>query len=346
MLNRRQLAGGAARLGLMGGAGVALPLISRADDAGKTLNDRLTGDLSPVHDPSIIQDRSGGYHLFTTSQKGERAGLIHWRTSPDLVTWTFKGAVMPDFPAWVLNAVPQARGAWAPDISYVGGRYLLYYAVSTFGSNHSVIGLMTTPTLDTADPAFGWADEGLVISSDKGNDYNAIDPNHVIDADGRHWLAFGSFWSGIKLIELDPQTHKPKDAKAKPKAIAGRASPGAIEGAVILPRGGFYYLFASYDFCCRGVNSSYYTCVGRSKAIDGPYADSGGLAMLKDGGTLVLDARMDKTGRFKGPGGASILHCGDKDIIVYHAYDGDKNGMPTLRMQVLDWSADGWPVAV
>ena len=31
--------------------------------------------------------------------------------------------------------------AWAPDISYQGGKYLMYYAVSTFGSNKSAIGL-------------------------------------------------------------------------------------------------------------------------------------------------------------------------------------------------------------
>jgi len=73
---------------------------------------------------------------------------------------------------------PEARGAWAPDISYFNGRYHLYYALSTFGSRNSAIGLATSPTLDPADPKYAWTDEGMVLRSfqDK-DDWNAIDPN-------------------------------------------------------------------------------------------------------------------------------------------------------------------------
>ena len=323
----------------------ALPSLAGAD-APKSLNDRLSGDLTPVHDPSIIQDDAGIFHIFTTSQIGEGKGLIHWRTSPDLVTWTFKGAVMQTFPDWVLRAVPATRGAWAPDIAYFNDRYYLYYAASTFGVNLSVIGLMSTPTLDTSDPAFAWRDEGLVVSSDVRDNYNAIDPNHVIDADGRHWLTFGSFWTGIKLVELNPATGKPKDPKAEPKSIARRHNPGAIEAPFIISRDGYYYLFASYDFCCRGADSTYYTCCGRSRAVDGPYVDRQGVKMMNEGGTVVLHGDLDPTKRFKGPGGASILQLGDRQIIVYHAYDAQNNGVPTLRMQALAWTSDGWPVAV
>lgn len=323
----------------------ATPWTSLAE-SGASLNDRLTGDVAPVHDPCIIEDKAGGFHLFTTSQMSEGKGLIHWRTSPDLVTWTFKGAVLQAFPDWVMEAVPGTKGIWAPDISYVGGRYYLYYSASTFGSNHSVIGLLTTPTLDTSAPDFAWKDEGLVIASDTKDDYNAIDPNHIIDENGRHWLTFGSFWTGIKLIELDPASGKQRDAKAEPKAIARRRDPGAIEAPFIRRKGEYYYLFAAYDFCCRGANSSYYTCCGRSAAIDGPYRDRDGRKMLNEGGTVVLHADLDPLKRFKGPGGASVLQSGSKEIVVYHAYDAQRNGMPTLRMQVLAWTADGWPVAV
>lgn len=339
MLTRRQTLSAATAAGL-----AMLPKISTADGA-QTLNDRLSGDLTPVHDPCIIED-NGVFHLFSTSQLSEGKGLIHWRTSEDLFTWAFKGSVFSEFPKWVTDSVPGTKGAWAPDIAFFNGRFHLYYAASTFGSNHSVIGLVSTPTLDRSDPAFGWRDDGLVTSSDVKDAYNAIDANHVIDLDGRHWLSFGSFWTGLKLIELDPSTGKPKDAKAEPKSIARRHNPGAIEAPFIISRDGYYYLFASYDFCCRGADSSYYTCVGRSKAIDGPYVDRDGLKLMNEGGTVVLHARLDAAQRFKGPGGASILTISNRQIIVYHAYDTQKNGAPTLRMNLLAWTKDGWPVAV
>lgn len=300
----------------------------------------VQGDTWPVHDPCIIRE-GGLYHLFCTSQMHDGKGLIAWRTSPDLVTWTLKGSVMPAFPDWVTQAVPGTRGAWAPDISYESGRFRLYYAASTFGKNGSVIGLATTPTLDTTRPDFGWKDEGLVIASQPGDDYNAIDPNLVRDADGGQWLVFGSFWGGLKMTRLDPATGKPIDARALVSGAQRPEKPDAVEGAFLIRRGSDYYLFASYDFCCRGVNSTYYTVVGRSKSVTGPFVDRDGKSMLAGGGTVVLSA----SDRWKGPGHCAVLQDTDADYIVYHAYDADNNGRPTLRINRLDWR-DGWPVAV
>ncbi len=335
MWNRRKV------MGAVAASGLAAALAARGES---TINDRLTGDLSPVHDPCMIKG-DGLYHVFCTSQMHDGRGLIHWRTSPDMLNWTYKGAVMPVFPQWVMDEIPDTRGAWAPDISYVNGQgqYLLYYCASLFGKNHSVIGLLTTPTLDTSHPDFGWKDEGLVVRSREGDHYNAIDPSHVVDADGRHWLSFGSFWSGLQLVELDPATGKPKKA-AKIKRIAGRSQPGAIEAPFIFRRGDWYYLVAAYDFCCRGVDSSYYTCVGRSKTIDGPYVDDTGKKLTDGGGKVLLRAGEDD--RFKGPGGASVFEENGDYFIVYHAYDAEKNGKPALRIQKLEWTADDWPSVV
>ena len=59
-------------------------------------------------------------------------------------------------------------------------------------------------TLDPASPDYSWTDEGMVIRSyqDK-DDWNAIDPNLVLDGD-RAWLTWGSFWGGIKMRRVDP----------------------------------------------------------------------------------------------------------------------------------------------
>jgi len=310
--------------------------------ATPTLNERMTGDLAPVHDPCIIK-ADGQYHVFCTGQAKDPTGLLPWRTSTDLVNWTLRGKVFETIPQWAQEAVPGIAGLWAPDIAYFNDRYYLYYACSTFGSNQSAIGLATNATLDPQSPQFSWQDRGLVVMSQRGDDFNAIDANHIQDRDGKHWLCFGSFWSGIKLIALDPTTGKPRSGDKRILSLASRPvpakAPGAIEAPFIIERDGYYYLFTSFDYCCRGVNSSYYVVVGRSKHVAGPYAGRDGKGMMQGYGTLLLQGNR----RFHGPGHNAVLRDKDQDYLVYHAYDAEHEGRPTLRISPLAWSADGWP---
>ncbi len=304
----------------------------------------LTGAISPAHDPSILKD-GDRYYLFTTGHAGEAAGLLPLRTSRDLRTWDLHGGSYTALPDWVRAAVPGATGIWAPDLSKARGQYRLYYAVSTFGTNRSAIGLATTARIDPAAPAANWVDRGPVIQSGTGDDFNAIDPMAFADAAGRSWLVFGSFWTGIKLIRIDPDTGLRLAGDPPPRALAQRPRPGAVEAPFIVRHGRYYYLFVSFDFCCRGAASSYRTVVGRSVAPDGPYVDRDGTPMLEGGGTTVLDSGQDDGSRFVGRGGASILHQRDGEYIVYHAYDRQQRGRATLRIQRLRWTQDGWPMA-
>lgn len=305
------------------------------------LNERMTGDIVPVHDPAILK-ADGTYYLFSTSQEHEGAGLIHVRTSRDLSAWTRAAPVFATMPAWAREAVPGTRGIWAPDISRTGDEYRLYYSISSFGKNRSAIGLVTTPSLER--PV--WTDKGAVIRSGSRDDFNAIDPNVFTDAQGRQWMTFGSFWTGIKLVRLDPVSGMRSAADRKVYSLARRRSPGAIEAPFVIRRGEYYYLFASFDFCCRGAKSTYFTVVGRSKSPTGPYEDRDGKDMMDGGGSTVLHASLDKSGRFVGPGHPAILEDRGRHHIVYHAYDVQKGGAPTLRIQPLGWSEDGWPVAL
>ena len=108
------------------------------------LNARLSGDLVPTHDPVIARE-GDTYRVFSTGH-GER--LIETRSSADLVHWSVGQPLFRELPQWAKKAVPGSNGMWAPDISFVNGRWRLYYSVSTFGSNRSAIGLFTSPTLD------------------------------------------------------------------------------------------------------------------------------------------------------------------------------------------------------
>ena len=313
------------------------------------LNARLTGDIAPVHDPVIIRE-GDTYHVFSTGIGAGGQGVVSSRTSRDLVAWREGTPPFERLPDWATKAIPGATNMWAPDISYVNGRYRLYYAVSTFGSNRSAIGLATSATLDPAAPTYRWRDEGLVILSTPANDYNAIDPAFLAGADGRHWLSLGSFWTGLKLFELDPRTGKPLRSDEPPRAIASRpvpaGAPSIVEAPYIFAHGGYYWLLASYDYCCKGVNSTYYTVVARSKTVEGPYLGKDGSSMLAGGGTVLLRADLQEKQRFRGPGHPGHLRDADgTDYVVYHAYDRENKGAPTLRIAPLRWGADGWPTA-
>ena len=178
-----------------------------------------------------------------------------------------------------------------------------------------------------------------MIGSEPGrDDFNAIDPNPVKDLSGRYWLAFGSYWNGIKLIELDPATMKPK-ADANMYALASR-NGGPIEAAYIVNKRGLYYLFVSFDHCCNGINSDYKIMVGRSYTITGPYADKSGKPMMEGGATLVYDG----DDRWRGPGHCAVLlNDNGADWLIYHSYDAKNDGIPTLRISRLGWDAAGWP---
>jgi arabinan endo-1,5-alpha-L-arabinosidase len=337
MFSRRRLLQGS--LGGLAALGVRLGNSQTLE----RLNPKLTGDLYPVHDPCIIQ-AGNTYYVFCTTPGSDPPAQIPWLRSKDLLHWERGGHVFQELPAWAKQAVPKTRECWAPDISWFNGQYWLYYACSTFGSNRSVIALATNTTLDPGDPAHHWEDRGRVLESQKSDDFNAIDPNRVIDSAGRHWLAFGSFWSGVKAVELDPQSGLPR-ADAERHSLASRPStPHAIEAPFIIHRAGHFYLFASYDFCCRGADSSYYTVVGRSQDVLGPYVDASGKPMMEGGGTLVLAAGAGEP-RWRGPGHIGILRDGQKDYIAYHAYDADHGGRPTLRIAALGWTENNWPVA-
>ena len=313
------------------------------------VNDRLSGDLTPVHDPVIIR-QGDAYYVFSTGIGEGAQGLISARSSRDLVTWTKSRPPFEKLPDWAAKAIPGATNMWAPDISFVNGRYRLYYSVSTFGSNRSAIGLATNATLDPAAPDYAWRDEGLVVMSTPDKNYNAIDPAFIADAQGRQWLSLGSFWTGLKLFRLDPRTGKLLNPAEAPRAIAARpvpaGAPSIVEAPYIFAREGWYWQIASYDYCCKGVNSTYYTVIGRARRVEGPYLGKDGSSMLAGGGTILLRADLQEKQRFRGPGHAGHFRDRDgTDYLVYHAYDREARGAPTLRIAKLAWGADGWPTA-
>ncbi len=286
-----------------------------------------------ARDPSTIVREGDTYWTFFT---GRGVPSLY---SKDLVTWKRGPAVHAAAPSWIKEEVPANDGVyWAPDLMKVGGRYLLYYSVSSFGAMRSAIGLATNPTLDPADPAFRWTDHGVVVRSRDGGDFNAIDPAVFKDDDGSLWLSFGSQWSGLKLVELDPATGMMLKPAAPMTPIAAGKS---IEAAYIFRRGAYYYLFLNRGDCCRGDRSTYHIKVGRGDGVMGPYIARDGTPMLEGGGTMVLDV---KTGTLTGPGHAGIVSKAGREWFSCHFEADDRmGGKATLGLMPIRWTDDAWP---
>ncbi|SEJ10806.1 arabinan endo-1,5-alpha-L-arabinosidase [Demequina mangrovi] len=341
-MSKRPVIIGAVAAGAVAALGAGLVIWSpwASDEPGaKALE--LSGDLD-THDPAlVVGTEEHDWYVFSTGDIAKAAGSPSIRRSTDGLEWEYVGGVWDaqSRPMWVYEMIPGIEHIWAPDVFEHDGTWYLYYSASTFGSNLSAIGLMTSPTLDPDDPDYGWTDEGLVVSSDPATDnYNAIDPSIVEDADGTPWMAFGSYWGGIQLIELEWPSGKPVDG-AEPTTIASRTAGGtnAIEGASIEHIDGYYYLFVSRDTCCAGVDSTYSIAAGRATEITGPYVDSWGNTMGYDGGDEILST----DGTMIGPGGESY----DSGYLAYHYYDEDLAGQFQLAIRELDWTEDGWPIA-
>ena len=287
-----------------------------------------------VHDPSMIYS-DGYYYVFST-------GRIEMKRSRDLVDWQHLGSAVPVLPEWVQDKVEGVSDLWAPDVTYHNGRYYICYSGSTWGSQRSVLGLMSNVTLDPYASNYEWVDEGMILEStpESTPEFNAIDGTFVRDASGDMWLVFGSHWEGIMLTRLDNSTLKPTTTPPTVHQIARRSNSVSSEGSYIIYRNGFYYLFVNWGSCCNGIDTDYKIMVGRSGSITGPYVDRQGVPMLYDnGGTLVVF----NNSRWIGAGHADITTVGGQDYFTYHVYDGYADGTPTLRVNELGWSDDGWP---
>lgn len=301
-----------------------------------------------AHDPVMIKQDST-YYLFITGP-----GITNF-SSTDMINWEKLEPVFAKPPAWANEAIKgfgEHGHIWAPDIAYHNGLYYLYYSVSAFGKNTSCIGLATNKTLNPNHPDFKWEDHGKVIQSVPGRDlFNAIDPNLAFDDNGTPWLSFGSFWAGLKLVKLNNELTAP----AQPEewyTIAKRprpydlddanAGPGAIEAPFIFKKNNYYYLFVSYDYCCKGKNSTYKIMVGRSGSITGPYVDKEGVKMTSGGASLVLQGDEN----WYAVGHNSVYTFNEKDYLVFHGYDANDKGLQRLIIKQIEWDDEGWPVII
>lgn len=333
-------------------------------------------------------------------------GHFHSRRSKDLVNWEYLGGVMQSLPDWVIPKLNEIRkemglkevspsladfGYWAPCVRKVrNGLYRMYYSIVCPGtlngngtwSERAFIGL-----LENSNPANnnGWEDKGYVITnaSDKelnfnvaSNDWancyykwNAIDPSYLIDNDGKHYLIYGSWHSGIAALEVDTETGKPnalplpfgnnEDIAAYGSLIATRKMGDRWQGSegpeiVYNAATGYYYLFMAYD----ALEVPYNTRVCRSKNIYGPYLGIDGTDLTHTGGDML--PVVTHPYKFNGSyGWVGISHCAvfdDGNGNWYYASQGRypenvagnpySNALMMGHVRSIRWTESGWPVVM
>lgn len=322
-----------------------------------------TGSLD-THDPALIIDDNDTettdddtWYVYSTGDGAVGLGSPMVRRSQDHgKTWEKIGPAWKavDEPYWSRSIIEGVDNFWAPEVYEHEGTYYMYYSASTFGSNTSLIGLYTNTTLDVDSPDYRWVDQGEVLRSTWKSSFNAIDPGIAEGPDGEPWMVYGSFWDGLFMVPLEWPSGKlpgqsgvtddPLAASGvEPLQVADRdSSVNPIEAGFIYQHGDYYYLFFSRDSCCQGIASTYNIAVGRSASVNGPFVDANGVSLLDDGGTQVLET----FGSMIGPGGQSVARSGDKDILAFHYYDADQDGLFQLGLRELAWDEDGWPVAL
>jgi arabinan endo-1,5-alpha-L-arabinosidase len=294
-----------------------------------------------AHDPNMIKTTAGTYWLYGTHNT--------LAESTNRTSWTAQSAgdINPDFSWWHTINTTGTGGRtdiWAPNVMFANSKYYQYYSIpfEPHSGAQAVIALATSTS-----PNGPWTDAGQIIescgtTSGCTNTYNAIDPASFIDSTGKWWMVFGSWNDGIHVLQLNATTGLRISSTSPLTTVAVRGTTAVStgeEGAFIYPHGGMYYYFASINVCCNGVSSTYRTIVGRSSSPTGPYLDKGGLALTSSGGTILISSH----GNVNGPGGESVLTDGANSILVYHYYDGNNNGTPTLGLNTITWGSDGWP---
>ncbi len=291
----------------------------------------LTGDYTGASSCPEILYYNGVYYNYNMT------GTIAVKTSTDLINWTRldKYALEPR-PSW-LTSVSAAGSIWAPGAYKIGDKYFLYYCTSSSGSQNSGIGVAITD-----DPSKNnWVDQGLVIRSYHNvSNFNAIDPNIFIDDDGTVFLVYGSYWDGIFMRKINPETGKLDESDTTAYHIA--KGNHDMEAPYLIKHGDYYYLFTARGGLSKG---TYYWAVGRSKSVYGPYVDKDGKELLSgNGGTRLTEWK---------EGIAGVAHAQyfeDKDGNAYMVseswpYRGsDGNGTIQLHISTIVWTEDGWPV--
>jgi arabinan endo-1,5-alpha-L-arabinosidase len=317
--------------------------------------ERLPEIINPVidanfPDPATLKAADGYYYAYAT--QGQVAGRMHniqIARSRDLATWDRLDDALPEKPRWAA----QTQDFWAPHVSAHDNKYYLYYSAKPDAA-------LTDPSqglclaVAVADrPQGPFKDSGRPLLC--GQSFINIDPMAFDDpATGKRLLYWGSGFGPIKVQELgeDRVSFKTGSVPSNLIDVVKTDDPKnyqrLVEGAWVLLRDGYYYLFYSGDNCC-GERAHYAVMVARSRSATGPFETLQQATGAENSVILEAGGRWLATGH-----NAVIEHARGRTWIVYHAVDtkqsrekpGDEvNSRRVMLINEMQW-IDGWPRVV
>lgn len=298
-------------------------------------------------DPAVLRAADGNYYAYATqSEHDGRMVNIQIARSPDLARWEAIGDALPVKPVWA----SKTQDFWAPHVRNAGETYFMYYSAKPDRAlEDEQQGLcLAVATADRPEGPFTDIGEPLLC----GEGFVNIDPMAFDDpATGKRLLYWGSGFGPIKVQELaeDRISFAPGSVSVPLVAVDPTDDPAnyqrLVEGAWVIYRDDWYYLFYSGDNCC-GPNAHYALMVARSRSAMGPFktlAEIGGAASSV---ILAANERWNAVGH-----NAVARDAEGTDWVLYHGVDRNlPSAKPdaepnTRRVMLLDrivWR-DGWP---
>ncbi len=297
-------------------------------------------------DPAVIRAPDGSYYAYATQTERDGKMInIQVARSRDLASWEHLGEALPVKPSWAAKF----QDFWAPHVVRDGERYIMYYSAKPDNADERH-GLCLAVATASA-PAGPFVDVGKPLKC--GESFVNIDPMAYDDpATGKRLLYWGSGFKPIVVQELaaDRLSFAPGSAAialVHPNPVKD-AFPVLVEGAWVVRRGGYYYMFYSGDNCC-GTKANYAVMVARSRSATGPFET------LEQASGKPHSIILEKNGIWHAPGhNALVTDAAGRDWIVYHAVDTRRprqkptDEVNTRRIMLIDrivWR-DGWPVVI
>jgi arabinan endo-1,5-alpha-L-arabinosidase len=306
-------------------------------------------------DPTLLRAADGWYYAYATQTIGShRKTNISAARSRDLIRWELLPDALPRKPGWASTT----QNFWAPHVLQDRGTYYLYFSAEPDTRDGMCLGVATATS-----PSGPFVDSGAPMK--RGRGIAAIDPMPFDDPrTGKRLLYWGSGGEPIQVQELAPDRLRFAPG-SEPIALlrAGKAPyEQLIEGAFVIYRNGFYYLFYSGDNCCTPP-AHYAVMVARSKSATGPFRKLGEAGEPRFGasgserqrrgpgpGGRASSVILEQNARWHAPGHNSVLtDAAGQDWIVYHAIDPQRPFIPgtraTRRAMLIDRLIyrGGWP---
>ena len=299
-------------------------------------------------DPFVLP-HDGGFLAYATNATQLRAN-VQMAVSTNLTDWqplkqpdgTLHDA-MPTLPKWA-----KPGWTWAPEVTRVGERYVLYFTARERRSDLQCVGVATS--VSPKGPFTSEAPAPLVCQREEGG---TIDPSAFVDADGQRYLYFKSDGNNPRVLR--PSRIFVQRLSADGLQLQGAPQPllvndkhwewRVVESPTMVrnPDGKYALFFSANHFGWESDQplSNYAMGYARCASATGPCTKAAENPILYSYNTR-------RAGCLSGPGHQTVFEREGRAFLVFHAWSATRACQPAgkgryMYIAPLSWR-DGEPV--